>query len=117
MEPNLKAFVALKNAMILKGQIVEATEQYFADDVVTTDFDGTRTVGKGAVVTKVQDFTAAVASISEITLHKAAVNRDVSFAEFTFKFDMKDGSHIFRHEIIRSIWRNGKVVNEQYFKA
>ena len=42
---------------------------------------------------------------------------NVSFAEFTFDFDMKDGSKILWHEIIRSVWENGLIVEEQYFKS
>ena len=37
---------------------------------------------------------------------------------FTFDFDMKDGSKVFWHEIIRRVWNaDGKVVQEEYFNA
>lgn len=117
MEQNLTAIVAAKNAMVLKGQIVEATEKYFAEDVATTDFDGTVTSGKAAMVSKMQGFAGAIAKVKGITLHRVADNGEVSFSEFTFDFDMKDGSKVLWHEILRTVWRNGEVVEEQYFKA
>ncbi len=52
---------------------------------------------------------------NEITLHYAVAGDDVSMSEYTFNFDMKDGSNILWHEIIRRVWKDGKVVDEQYF--
>lgn len=117
MEQNLTETLAEKNAMILKGQIVEATEKYFAEEATTMDFDGTATNGKAAMVAKMEGFAGAIAAVKEITLHHASNNGEVSFSEFTFNFEMKDGSEILWHEILRSVWKDGKIVNEQYFKG
>lgn len=103
--------------MVRKGQIVEATEKYFASTAKTIDFDGTVTNDKSAMVTKMQGFANAIAKVNSITLHHAALSGDVSYAEFTFDFDMKDGSKILWHEILRTVWQNGQIVEEQYFKA
>lgn len=117
MEQNVTDLLAQKNAMILKGQIVEATEKFFADHVVTMDFDGTVTNDKSQMVDKMVGFAGAIANVNEITLHHAGASDNVSFAEFTFHFDMKDGSQVLWHEILRTVWEDGKVVNEQYFKG
>lgn len=109
--------LADKNAMILRGQIVEATSKYFADDATTTDFDGTQTQGKQEMEAKMQGFAGSIAEVKTIELKRSVVQGDVSFAEFVFNFIMKDDSEIYWHEIIRSLWRDGKVVEEQYFKA
>ena len=106
-----------KNAMILKGQIVEATELFFADTATTVDFDGTVTSNKSEMVKKMEGFAGAIAKVNEITLHHASANDSVSFAEFTFHFDMKDGSQVLWHEILRTVWEDGKIVSEQYFKG
>jgi len=37
-------------------------------------------------------------------------------SEFHFNFEMKDGSEVDWHEIIRRNWKEGKVVEEQYFQ-
>lgn len=103
--------------MIKKGQIVEATEKFFAPNAKTTDFDGTITNNKSEMLTKMGGFANAIAKVNGITLHNASLNGDVSFAEFTFDFDMKDGNKILWHEILRTVWQSGQVVEEQYFKA
>ena len=103
--------------MIKNGQIVNATEKYFAPNAKTTDFDGTVTNGKPEMLAKMQGFVGAIANVNGIKLHHSSLNENVSFAEFTFDFDMKDGSKILWHEILRTVWLNGQIVEEQYFTA
>ncbi|WP_416866688.1 MAG: hypothetical protein ACMVP2_03240 [Imperialibacter sp.] len=117
MEQSLNEIFSAKNEMVKKGQIVEATEKYFAPNAKTIDFDGTVTHNKSEMVAKMQGFAGAIAKVNGIELHHAALNGDTSFAEFTFDFDMKDGSKILWHEILKTSWKNGQIVEEQYFKA
>lgn len=117
MENSLNEIFSAKNDMVKKGQIVEATEKYFASNVKTIDFDGTITNNKTEMVQKMQGFAGAIAKVNGITLHNTSVNGNVSFAEFTFDFDMKDGSKILWHEILRTVWQNGQIIEEQYFKS
>ncbi|MCI0751024.1 MAG: hypothetical protein L0Y35_04245 [Flammeovirgaceae bacterium] len=117
MEQSLNEILSAKNEMVRKGQIVEATEKYFASNAKTTDFDGTITNNKTEMVQKMQGFAGAIAKVNGITLHNTSVGDNVSFAEFTFDFDMKDGSKILWHEILRTVWQNGQIVEEQYFKS
>lgn len=117
MEQSLNEIFSAKNEMVKKGQIVKATEKYFASDARTHDFDGTATIGKSEMLTKMQGFADAIAKVNGITLHNVSLHGDVSFAEFTFDFDMKDGSKILWHEILRTVWENGQIIEEQYFKA
>lgn len=117
MENSLNEIFSAKNEMVKNGQIVEATEKYFALSAKTIDFDGTVTNGKAEMVQKMQGFAGAIAKVNGITLHHALLSENVSFAEFTFDFEMKDGSKTLWHEILRTIWENGLIVEEQYFKA
>lgn len=117
MEQSLNEVFCAKNEMLKKGQIVEATEKYFASNVETIDFDGTVTNGKEEMLKKMQDFAGSIKNVNSIILHGASMNGEVSFAEFTFDFDMKDGSRVLWHEILKTVWSNGQIIKEQYFKA
>ena len=117
MEHALNELLSAKNQMVKNGQIVEATEKYFAPTAKTIDFDGTITHGKTEMLHKMQAFAQAIAKVNRIQLHHTALGENTSFAEFTFDFEMKDGSHILWHEIVRSLWKNGQIIEEQYFKA
>jgi hypothetical protein len=61
------------------------------------------------MIAKMQGFVGAMAKVNGITLHNASLNEDVSFAEFTFDFNMKDGSKVLWHEILRTIWGTDKL--------
>lgn len=114
---NLSEIVNAKVELMKKGAVVEATEKYFAEDAKTFDFTGVATNNRDEMVKKMKDFTSGIAKVNGITHHNTAINGDVSFLEFTFDFDMSDGSKILWHEVIRSVWKDGKIVSEQFFQA
>ena len=117
MGQNLNELFLAKNEMVKNGQIVEAVEKFFASKARTMDFDGTVTNSKAELVDKMKGFTGAIAKVNGITQHHAAISGNTTFTEYTFDFDMKDGSKILWHEIIRAVWENGDIVDEQYFKG
>ena len=106
-----------KNEMIVKGQIVEASETFYAEKTKTIDFTGTIINSKGEHTQTMKTFVGFIAKVNEITLLRTGVGDDVTFAEFIFNFDMKDGSKIYWHEILESKWKDGLIIEEQYFKA
>lgn len=103
--------------MVKNGQVVEAVEKYFGVNAKTVDFSGVITNNKREMVEKMKEFVGGIAKVNSITLHHASAADKVSFAEFTFDFDMQDGSKILWHEIIRSVWENGEIVEEEYFNG
>ena len=106
-----------KNKMILAGKIVDASEKFFANNTKTFDFTGTTTVGKKQHTAAMESFVGSIAKVNEISLLSSGVGDGVTFGEFIFRFDMKDGSKINWHEIIMSKWEDGLIVEERYFQA
>lgn len=106
------------DSMVTQGAIVDAVKTYFADDAHTSDYGNTLTSNKAQMVQKMEGFVGSIAKVNGITHHQTTVGNNVSASEFTFDFDMKDGSKILWHEIIRRKWNDeGRVINEEYFKA
>ncbi len=115
---DIKQQVTKMDSMIAKGAIVDAVKEFFANDAQTSDYNGITTSGKQEMVEKMEGFTGAIAKVNGITLHRTISDGYTSASEFTFDFDMKDGSKILWHEIIRRIWNlDGEVVQEEYFNA
>ncbi len=115
---NIKEQVKKMDEMVSKGDIVHAVKEYFAEDAVTSDYSKVTTDSKAQMVEKMEGFLGAIAKVNGIKQHHSIVDGDVSASEFTFDFDMKDGSTIYWHEIIRRVWNDqGKVVQEEYFDA
>ena len=113
----LKDLVAEKNEMITKGQILEAIEKYFAPDAKIVDFTGRLGNGKEDIIAGQKKTVELIEKVNEISVHRVGVGDDVTFAEFIFDIDLKDGSKIYWHEIIYSVWKDGKIVYEEYFKG
>ncbi len=106
------------DALVAQGAIVDAVKQFFAANVTTSDYGNGATTGKPEMVAKMEGFAGAIAKVNGITHHHTLVDGNVSASEFTFDFDMKDGSKIYWHEIIRRIWNEeGQVTQEEYFNA
>ncbi len=115
---DIKEHVTKMDAIVTKGAIVDAVKEYFADQATTSDYGGNGTTNKSEMIKKMEGFAASIAKVNGITLHHSIVDNHVSASEFTFDFDMQDGSKIFWHEIIRRIWNaEGMVISEEYFNA
>lgn len=115
---NLKDQVQKMDDMVKQGAIVDAVKTFFSDDASTSDYGDLNTSGKSQMVEKMEGFTGGIAKVNGIQHHHSIVGDGVSASEFTFDFDMKDGSKILWHEIIRRVWNDqGKVIQEEYFNA
>ena len=115
---NIKSIVEQMDATVSQGAIVDAVKTHFADDATTKDYGNGATANKSEMIAKMEGFAGAIAHVNGITHHHSIVDGNVSASEFTFDFDMQDGSKIFWHEIIRRVWNDeGKVVQEEYFNA
>ncbi|HAS39220.1 MAG TPA: hypothetical protein DCS93_02015 [Microscillaceae bacterium] len=115
---NIQAQVQKMDALVAKGDIVNAVKDFFADQAATSDYGNVTTNSRQQMVEKMEGFLDAIAKVNGITHHHSITDGNVSASEFTFDFDMKDGSKIYWHEIIRRIWdAEGKVIKEEYFNA
>ena len=115
---NIKNRVQEMDSMVTQGAIIEAVKSFFADHANTSDYGDVTTTNKAQMVKKMEDFVGAITKVNSITHHHTIVDDNISASEFTFDFDMKDGSKILWHEIIRRVWsEEGKVTAEEYFQA
>lgn len=106
------------DALVSKGAIVDAVKQFFANESTTVDYGKTTTANKQEMVEKMENFFNAIAKVNGITHHSSILEGNLSASEFTFDFNMKDGSKIYWHEIIKRQWNsNGEVIHEEYFNA
>jgi hypothetical protein len=104
------------DGMVTKGQILEAIDKFFAGSVDTIEVGGALTKTKNEKIGKLKEFLGGIQAVNGITLLSSAISDNVSYSEYKMDFDMKDGSKILWHEIIRREWKDDKVVHEQYFQ-
>ena len=115
---NIREKVEKMDALVSQGDILNAVKNYFGEEAETSDYGQVQTRGKDQMVEKMEGFLGSIEKVNEITHHHTIVDELVSASEFTFDFDMKDGSKIHWHEIIRREWKDsGEVIREEYFQA
>ena len=117
MAKNLQELVNDMNEMVSFGQLTNAAEKYYAPNIRTIEFNGKVTEGRQAAMKKLTDFVDSIQKVKKITLLRSASGNNASFSEFILDLDMKDGSNLYLHETVRSLWENGQVVEEQYFNG
>lgn len=113
----LKSQVKQMDALVSQGDMVNAIDKFFSNNAQTSDYSGVKTADKSQMIEKMNGFLGAIAKVNGITHHRTLIDGNASASEFTFDFDMKDGSKIYWHEIIRRVWNEGEVIEEQYFDA
>ena len=115
---DIRSNVQEMDALVSKGEIVNAVDHYFCDRASTADYGEVTTSTKSQMIEKMNGFLGAIANVNKIEHHDTVVDGKTSTSEFTFDFDMKDGSKILWHEIIKRKWNaEGKVISETYFNA
>lgn len=115
---DIRAQAQEMDSLVSKGEIINAVDNYFCDMASTSDYGNVSTSGKPQMIEKMNGFLGSIAKVNGIQHHNTVVDGNTSASEFTFDFDMKDGSKILWHEIIKREWNaEGKVTKETYFNA
>lgn len=114
---DVKSLDMALNAMIAKGEMVEATEKFYADSCSYQEGNQPpRSGGKEGHKKYLADFFKTVTKVNGITLHSQTVGDGVSMSEWTFDLTTTNGP-ILWNEVLRRRWQNGKVVSERFYTA
>ena len=105
------------NAMILQGQILDAFDKYYADDLVMQENNGEPRVGKATNRTYEEAFVSSMTAFKGAEVKALAVNEDdgVSMVQWWMAFTHKEYGDIERHQVCVQQWKNGQIVHERFF--
>lgn len=114
---DLKTLETELNAMIAKGNMVEATEQFYADDCKFQEGNQPpRAGGRTDQMEYLAAFFKTVKAVNAIILHHQTIGDGVTLSEWTFDLSTDNGP-ILWNEVLRRRWTNGKVVSERFYTA
>ena len=106
------------NQAILAGDILNAFETYYAEDVVMHENDSQPFTGKSVNRKREQDFVNSVQDFHEARLLGEAVNGDTSYSEWEYDLTFKNGLRVKLQQVAARRWKNGQVSHERfYYKA
>ena len=105
------------NNMILQGQILEAFDKFYADDVVMQENNGEPRVGKAANRAYEEAFVTGLTGFHGADIKALAVDDEdgVAMVQWWMSFSHKDYGDIDRHQVCVQHWKNGQIVKEQFF--
>ena len=103
------------NEMILSGQVMDAFEQFYAEDVVMQENLNDPCVGKEANRKREQEFFGSIKEFHGAELLGSAVEGDLSFAEMCFDATYEGGHRSKLTEVAVRRWKDGKIVHERFY--
>ena len=106
------------NQAILAGDILNAFETYYADDVVMHENDSQPFTGKSVNRKREEDFVNSIQDFHGARLLGEAVNGDISYSEWEYDLTFKNGLRMKLQQVASRRWKNGQVSHERfYYKA
>ena len=114
---SLKDNVNDLNNMILQGQILEAFDTYYADDVVMQENNQEPRVGKETNRAYEEQFVGGLTEFRAAEVKAQAVNEEdgVAFTQWYMDFTHSEYGDVERHQVSVQHWENGQVVRERFF--
>ena len=100
--------------------ILDAVDQYYADDVTIVEGDGQTFHGRETQKGRVQEFLSTVTEIHDggveaIAANETAPGTGVALVETWSDMSFADGSRYKMEEVAVQRWQDGKVVHERFY--
>lgn len=114
---SLKDKVNDLNTMVLQGQILEAFDTYYADDVVMQENDQEPRAGKAANRAYEEQFVNGLTEFRDAEIKAQAVNEEDGVAATQWYMDFTHSAYgdVEREQVSVQHWEDGKVVRERFF--
>ena len=113
--PDITAQDRELNKAILSGDILNAFDKFYADDVVMQENDSEPFVGKAVNRKREEDFVNSVAEFHGAKLIGEAVNGDRSYSEWEYDVTFKNGPRTKLQQVASRLWKGGRVVHERFY--
>lgn len=103
------------NEMIVARKLLEAFEEFYAEDTVMQENTDPPCVGKAANRERELQFTANCIEMHEVSLHGSVVGDDLSYSEWIFDLTFVGGVRVRTTQVAARRWRDGMVIHERFY--
>ena len=101
-----------------QGEFIKAMDTYLDEDVSLWEGNNEAKKGKAFCIKAEEDLLATVTAFHGYTVKSGpAVSGDTSFYEAVMEFDTNDGTKHRFEQVVRTKWKNGKIIDERYYHA
>ena len=102
---------------IQNGRIIDAMNEFYADDVRMQENNNPPTVGLAANLERERQFVNSVRQWKSLNVEAVAVDpqRSRTLVQVNFEFDGVDGKAYRYDQVAVQTWRDGKIVDEKFY--
>lgn len=112
---DLKTNVNALNQMILDGKILEAFDQFYADDISMQDNNNPARVGKAENRTYEEAFVNGLTEFRGARVISTIISDDLAVTEWWFDYTHKDYGVRNYKQLAVQRWKNGQIVEEKFY--
>jgi hypothetical protein len=104
------------NALVLKGELFEAINKYYADDVIVMEKNDVVTRTRQEALDREGAILEGVEEWLRSEIKSTAVSDQVSMTEWHFEYKHKEYGHKAFDQVTVQHWNDeGKIVSERYY--
>ncbi len=103
--------------MVLSGQLLDAFEKYYHEDVVMLEATGESTSGKAANRVREEKFLGSIAEFHGAGVEALTSNEEegVTMAEVWMEITFKDGNRVKMEQVTVQRWKDGLIIHERFY--
>jgi len=100
---------------IREGRILDAINEFYAEDAVMQENNLPPTVGREANLEREKQFLSTVKEWQRFDVTAKGVGEDVTFYETVMDWIATDGTPVHVEQVVVAKWQDGKIINERYY--
>ena len=100
---------------IREGRILDAINEFYAEDAVMQENNLPPTAGREANLEREKLFLSTVKEWKRFEVTAKGVGEDVTFYETVMDWVTTDGTPVHVEQVVVAKWRNGKIIHERYY--
>jgi hypothetical protein len=112
---NFKEQITDLNNLVLQGNILEAFDKYYDDNVIMQENEQSPTIGKLANRERELEFLANVEEFRGAHVVDVAYGEDTTMVIWHYDYSHKEWGVKNYTQVSVQNWKNGKIVKEQFF--
>ncbi len=102
-------------AYIRDGRILDAINEFYAEDTVMQENNQPPTVGRQANLEREKQFLGTVKEWKRFDVTAKGVGEDVTFYETVMDWVATDGTPVHVEQVVVAKWRDGRIIHERYY--
>ena len=104
-------------AYIRQGRILDAINEFYAEEAVMQENSQPPTVGREANLEREKQFLITVKVWQRFEVTAKGIGDDVTFYETVMEWVTTDGTPVHVEQVVVAKWQDGKIIHERFYHS